>query len=172
MPPTIICYTGGTGGDIVTQIIDDRDLLPERQQLKKPHLFTSDNEKDQYIAHSIWNSLPSHDFEYHRKRQHAILGIHCRTWESAIWAATRFKSFHRPLVWKEMTAFCGADTVEAYAQMIIDFGNMLADYTDNVLYLDRIIAGHAIEDIKALGQPTPGIILYNEWLSNEIRSTN
>jgi hypothetical protein len=167
LKPVIVCYTGGTAGDIVSQIIDDRELSNDRQRLKKPHLFLSNEEKDQYINNSTWGSLPSHDFEYHRERQHIILGIHCRDMESAMWAATRFKAMHRPHVWEEMSRACGATSIEQYAQMIIDFGNMVASYTHNMLYLDRIIAGYAITDLTNLNIPTPGKQLYTEWLVNE-----
>jgi hypothetical protein len=168
MLSTIVCFTGGTAGDIISRIIDSSELSADRQRLKKPHLFSCDEEKDQYINNSIWGSLPSHDFEYHRARQHGILGIRCRDTPTALWAASRFKAKHLPRVWKEMSQSCGATTIEQYAQMIIDFGNMIANYTDNVLYLDRIIAGHAVEDLKTLGLPVPGAELYKEWLkSNE-----
>lgn len=165
--PIIVCYTGGTAGDIVARIIDNQELSKDRQQLKKPHSFSSNKEKDQYIADSIWGSLPSHDFEYHQLRQHNILGIRCRDTPSALWAANRFKAMHRPHVWEEMSRVCGATTIEQYAQMIIDFGNMIANYTDNVLYLDRIIAGHAVADLLDLGAPVTGKDLYTEWLINE-----
>ena len=145
----------------------------DRQRLKKPHLFSSIEEKDQYINSSIWGSLPSHDFEYHRTRQHSILGVCCRDTPSALWAANRFKELHRPHVWEEMSRACGANTIEQYAQMIIDFGNMIADYTDNVLYLDRILAGHAITDLIDLNIPVTGKDLYTEWLVNEkMHNTN
>jgi hypothetical protein len=170
--PTIVCYTGGTAGDIISKIVDPSELSPDRQKLKKPHLFQSVEEKDQYIIDSIWTSLPSHDFEYHRLRQHKILGIQCREMQSALWAANRFKEIHRPHVWKEMCRACGANTIEQYAQMIIDFGNMIANYTSDVLYLDRIIAGDAIEDLELLGLPVPGAELYNEWLNSNEKMHN
>ena len=168
MSPVIVCYTGGTAGDIISRIIDPSDLSVDRQRLKKPHLFSSIEEKDQYINESQWASLPSHDFEYHRSKQHKILGIQCRDMQLALWAANRFKALHRPHVWEEMSRAYGADTIEQYAQLIIHFGNMIASYTDNVLYLDRIVAGHAIEDLGRLGLPVQGAELYKEWLnSNE-----
>lgn len=173
LKPVIVCYTGGTAGDIISRIIDPDELSLDRQQLKKPHLFSSDKEKDQYINSSIWGSLPSHDFEYHRSRQHSILGIRCRDTQSALWAANRFKAQHRPHVWQEMSQSCGADTIEQYAQMIIDFGNMIANYTNNVLYLDRIIAGYAVADLIDLNVPITGEDLYTEWLVNEtMHNTN
>jgi len=171
--PIIVCYTGGTAGDIITRIIDNQDLLIDRQRLKKSRLFSSDEEKDQYINGSSWGSLPSHDFEYHRSRQHDILGIRCRDMPSALWAANRFKKLHQSHVWEVMSQACGANTVEQYAQMIIDFGNMIADYTNNMLYLDRILAGHAVADLIDLNIPVPGKDLYIEWLVNEkMHNTN
>ena len=167
LKPVIVCYTGGTAGDIISNIVDPGEMSLDRQRLKKPHLFSCDEEKDQYIDSSTWGSLPSHDFKYHQSRQHSILGICCRDTPTALWAATRFKALHRPHVWEEMSRACGANTIEQYAQMIIDFGNMIANYTNNVLYLDRIIAGHAVVDLLKLNMPVTGKDLYTDWLINE-----
>jgi hypothetical protein len=170
--PIIVCFVGGTAGDIVTQILDPSDLTLERQRLKKPYLFDNNIEKDHFIATSKYKSLPSHDFEYHAKNEHKILGVVCRHHPNAMWAADRFKKLHPPHVWKSMTAFCGADTVDAYAQVILDFGNMLASYTNDVLYLDDIINGYAINQLQELGYRTPGKQAYSKWLTNLQRPTN
>lgn len=167
--PVIVCFVGGTAGDIVTQILDPAELCLSRQKLKKPHLFVNDQDKDLFLNTAKWNSVPSHDFDYHRTHNHNVLGIVCRYMPDAVWAATRFKKLHRPHVWKEMTVFCGADTVEAYAQAILDFGNMLADYTSNVLYLDDVINGNAVHRIQELGYQTPGQDCYDEWI-NKIKN--
>lgn len=164
--PIIVCFAGGTAGDIITQILDPSDQIPERQQLKKPHLFSNDNEKNLFLTTTQFKSIPSHDYAYHSKHNHKILGISCREMSDAIWAAKRFKELHRPQVWKEMTAFCGADTVESYALTIMEFGNMLANYTNNLLYLDDIINGNAINQLKELGYDTPGEDNYKVWLTN------
>jgi hypothetical protein len=166
---TIVCFMGGTAGDIISQILDPRDLTPHRQKLKKPYLFANDTEKDVFLKEIEYTSVPSHDFEYHSNNKHNVLGIVCTNMSDALWAAKRFKKIHRPHVWKEMTAFCGADTIEAYARAILDFSNMLADYTNNVLYLNNIIAGKAIENLIELGYQTPGINKYKKWLiDNEV----
>lgn len=170
--PIIVCFVGGTVGDILTQILDPAELTPERQQLKKPHLFANDVEKDLFLETTNCKSVPSHDFEYHRRRHHDLLGIVCRDQTNALWAARRFKKLHRPQVWKEMTAFCGADTEEAYAQAIIDFGIMLANYTNNVLYLDDVIDGCAINRLHKLGYSTPGEYKYKKWLIDNETSNN
>jgi hypothetical protein len=51
--------------------------------------------------------------------------------------------------------------------MILDFGNMLASYTSNVLYLDNIIKGYAVENLKELGYLTPGVNNYKEWINTQ-----
>lgn len=165
--PIIVCYTGGTCGDIVSQILDPAELTLERQCLKKPHLFANNREKDQFLNTTQYLSVPSHDFEYHRNRGHNVLGIVCRHMSDAVWAADRFKSLHRPQVWEEMTKFCGANSVEAYAQMIIDFGNMLADYATDVVYLDDIIGGLVGTRLNEIGYATPGMHKYKQWLDTQ-----
>lgn len=162
--PIIVCFAGGTAGDIVTQILDPRELTAERQKLKKPHLFSNDHEKDLFVKATDYNSIPSHDYDYHARNTHTVLGIVCREMSDAVWAADRFKKLHRPHVWKEMTSFCGADTVEAYARAILDFGSMLSTYTDNLLYLDDIVNGGAVDILQQLGYLTPGQDKYKEWL--------
>lgn len=169
--PTIVCYTGGTAGDIVSLILDPSDLSKERQRLKKPHQFFNDQEKDQFLATAPWLSVPSHDFEYHRRHNHAILAIVCRQKDQAMWAAERFKKIHRPHVWEEMTQHCGANDIETYAQMILDFGNMVEQYSSNVLYLDEILSGQAVDKITALGYSTPGVDHYQQWLADNTPNT-
>ena len=162
--PIIVCFVGGTAGDIIAQILDPQELTPARQQLKKPHLFANDTDKDLFLATTEFTSVPSHDFDYHHRRQHNILGIVCRNLFQAQWAAERFKKLHRSHVWKEMTAFCGAETPDAYAHAIIDFGNIVATYTDNVVYLDEILTGHAVAKLQTMGYQTPGQEIYKTWL--------
>jgi len=168
----IVCFCGGTAGDIVTLMLDPSELTLERQSLKKPHQFSGDSEKDLFLSTTKHISVPSHDFEYHRRRNHKLLAVVCRTMTGALWAATRFKALHRPHVWKEMTAFCGADTVEAYAQAILDFGNMVATYTDNVLYLEDIINGKAVDRLVDLGYNVTGQDQYKRWLKNNETSNH
>lgn len=162
--PIIVCYTGGTCGDIISQILDPAELTTDRQRLKKPHLFTNSQEKDLFLSTTQYLSIPSHDFEYHRDSGHNVLAIVCRYMPDAIWAATRFKSLHKPHVWKEMTKFCGANSIESYAQMILDFGNMIANYATDIVYLDDIVHGKAVSCLIGLGYTTPGANKYKEWL--------
>lgn len=162
----IVCYMGGTAGDLISLMLDPTELSNERMRLKKPHLFSDDSEKDNFLVTAQWRSLPSHDFEYHRRRSHPLLGIVCRDSRSAIWAATRFKSLHRPHVWEEMSKFCGADDINGYAKAILDFGSMLNQYPrGSILYLDRILTGHACEDLSALGFHVVGNDVYQKWLA-------
>ena len=54
----IICYMGGTCGDLISAMIDPTDVIienskitltDERQRLKKSYLFSSDHRRDQYL---------------------------------------------------------------------------------------------------------------------------
>lgn len=170
--PIIVCYAGGTCGDIISQILDPAELTLERQRLKKPHLFANKQEKDLFLGTTQYHSIPSHDFEYHCNSGHGVLGIVCRNMPDAIWAASRFKSLHRPHVWDEMTKFCGSNSVESYAQIIIDFGNMLANYATDVVYLDDIIHGKAVSRLGELGYKTPGADKYKKWLIDNETGNN
>jgi hypothetical protein len=171
----IICYTGGTCGDIITGIIDARDIdfngssmetAPNRSRLKKPHTFADDFEKNAYVdsMKSLYNSLPSHDLEYHVRQGHDFISITVEDFNVALWAAERFKSLHKPYVWEEMQKFCGANTVEDYAQVLIDFSSMVKTHTDKILKLERIISGHAVEDLLQWVPDINDDILYQQWL--------
>ena len=55
----IICYTGGSCGDLITALIDSKDtsyrgntvmIDADRSRLKKPHEFANDSDKDQYLV--------------------------------------------------------------------------------------------------------------------------
>lgn len=153
----IICYTGGACGDVVTALFDSNGTLfkdntviidADRSRLKKPHEFANDQDKDQYIMDvaTKYQSMPSHDLNYHVSRQHEFIGITVQDWAVAMWAAQRFKDLHRPHVWAEMSAACGACTVEEYAQMMIDFSNLITQHTDQIVTLESIRSGVALEN--------------------------
>ena len=174
----IVCYTGGTCGDMISAILDPAGadfknttvmLVQDRTRLKKPHLFESDTEKDQYLieAEKKYQSIPSHDLDYHIRRGHDFVGITVQDKTVALWAAERFKKLHRAHVWKEMTAACGADTVEGYAQMMIDFSNLVIQHTNKIITLESIKAGTVLQN-QLLS--TVNKNLYQNWqdLQNNI----
>ena len=153
----IICYTGGTCGDVITALFDSTGTCyqgntvmidADRSRFKKPHEFVNDEEKDQCLVDMAvkYQSIPSHDLDYHVRRQHEFIGITVRDWTVALWAAQRFKDLHRPHVWTEMTAVCGAITVEDYAQLLIDFSNLIVQHTDKIITLESIQTGTALQN--------------------------
>ena len=99
----IVCYTGGTCGDLISAMIDYHDATftvfktvkhaDRRQRLKKPHLFTTTEEKNQYLVEVAqqYNSIPSHDLDYHVQQQHKFISIIVEDATVAQWAANRFK---------------------------------------------------------------------------------
>lgn len=177
MTTEIVCYTGGTCGDIVVSLLDPSgsyfdsekrrmSINSERSVFKKPHLYT-DDEKDNFLSSTSFKSIPSHDIEYHIRKHHEFIGIKVANFDTAVWAATRFKELHRPHVWAEMQNFCGASTVNDYAQMMIDFGTLIDSSTNRILYLEDIISGKALEKLSyliTLEIPDTAPELYNQWL--------
>jgi hypothetical protein len=174
----IVCFMGGTAGDLVTALLDSSGVIVSpfsaevpamRTQLKKPHLFRSNDEKDILVA--IANtSISSHDYAYHLDRQHKILCVVVTDLESALWAATRFKELHRDHVWAEMSAKCGATTITEYAQMYIDFSIAVKE-NPNALIIDLkdLLSGNLLNCIKELNIPLAdnAAELYNIWLNKE-----
>ena len=110
----IVCYTGGTCGDMISAILDPIGTRfrhtavmidhADRSRLKKPHLFQSDQEKDQYLIEieKKYQSIPSHDLDYHVRKKHNFIGITVQDKAVALWAAKRFKQLHRAHVWYQM----------------------------------------------------------------------
>lgn len=178
----IICYTGGTCGDLITAMIDYRDAKfdfkavihnEERRQLKKPLTFTNDEEKDIYIQQisKQYNSIPSHDLDYHVKRKHQFISITVEHPKVALWAATRFKQLHRPHVWEEMQRACGSNTVKDYAQILIHYSNMVKSHTDQIITLESIKKGNAIEELEKILRydlTVGGKNLYRNWLNLQL----
>jgi hypothetical protein len=171
----IICFTGGTCGDILTVMIDSTEvdlshtwlgLSAERCRLKKPHTFCNDLEKNLYLdqVSLLYNSIPSHDLDYHVRQRHNFISITVKDFGVALWASTRFKEIHRPHVWEEMQRVCGATTIEEYAQRIIDYSNMVQQHTDCIVTLERILSGHAIEDLSQWIKTDLNIDIYKRWL--------
>jgi len=168
----IICYAGGTCGDLLTAMIDHTavnvvsgrlQLSADRTRLKKPHMFQDTQEKDRYIEEisTVYASLPSHDLDYHITRAHDLIGITVCDWQTAMWAATRFQKLHRPHVWEEMQRHCKASSVEEYAQILIDFGNLVSSHTDKLVTLESILDGTVIDHISVWCDPD--VALYQQW---------
>ena len=157
----IVCYTGGTCGDLISALIDSKDIKFQyktvhhsilRQRLKKPHTFADDVEKDQYL-HAMstqYLSVPSHDLDYHIRCNHQFISITVQDFDTAVWAATRFRNCHRPHVWQEMQNKCGAKSINDYAQLLIDYSNMVANHTKNIVQLEDIRNGQAIVTLEKL----------------------
>jgi len=169
----IVCYTGGACGDLVAAILDPRDAkfknttvvhADSRIRLKKPHLFANDADKDQYLSEISlqYAAVPSHDLDYHARQKHKFIGITVSDWKTAMWAAERFKRLHRPQVWQEMQEKCGARDVEGYAQMMIDFSNLIKNYTDDIVTLEAIVNGTVLEQLTQFQVRTKH--LYTNWL--------
>lgn len=168
----IICYTGGTCGDVITALFDSVGtsyrgntvmISSDRSRFKKPHMFANDEEKDQCLVDMAvkYQSIPSHDLDYHVRKQHEFIGITVQDWDVALWAAQRFKDLHRPHVWEEMTAACGANLIEDYAQIMIDFSNLVVQHTNNIVTLESIRAGTVLQN--SILQNTDKNF-YNTWL--------
>jgi hypothetical protein len=57
--------------------------------------------------------------------------------------------------------------VDGYAQMMLDFSNLVAEHTKNVLSLEDILQGHAVQVLESItGEPVSDIgqEFYQQWL--------
>lgn len=173
---TVVCYLGGTCGDLVTAMFDPSkaslnensvSLVPEVTQLKKPHLFSSDSDKDQYLLDvNQYKCIASHDTAYHMSKKHEFISIVSDDMNVNTWAADRFKNLHRPHVWEEMSRYSGACTVPEYAQLIVDYSHLVRGYTKQLITLSDIVNGNLIDVIKQWTDVTDDAKdLYAQWLS-------
>jgi hypothetical protein len=175
----IVCYAGGTGGDLVCAMIDPTGAVligntikhaPERVRLKKPHLFDSDDDRHAYIksVSEVYKSIPSHDLDFHLRHRHDFVAVVAKNFSAALWAAERFKALHRPNVWQEMQKICGANSTRDYAQVLIDYGDMVCTKTKKIIELERILQGHAVQDLSGLLQKDVDRNLYDQWLISQL----
>ena len=171
----IVCAAGGTCGDILTAIMDASDvefknatvwIAPERSQLKKPHSFADDSAKNNYVnlMSLVYNSIPSHDLDFHVRYRHPFIAVTVDKFETALWASERFKKLHRPHVWEEMQKVCGATNVNEYAQTMMDYSNLVRKHTTKLVALERILAGHAVEDLNQITDLDLNNEFYQQWL--------
>lgn len=153
----IICYLGGTCGDLVSAVIDPTDARLQgttvqhnasRTQLKKHHLFIDDAAKDIYLKSVDAGSISSHDLDYHVRRNHGFISIVVNNLSDAHWASERFRALHRPHVWQEMQEKCGANDVDDYAQVMIDYSNLVVKHAQVCINLEDIIEGRLISVLQ------------------------
>lgn len=177
----IICYTGGTCGDLVTAVIDPTGATLNqrlntvthtayRTKLKKPHLFFNNDEKLQYLGDikSQYQSIPSHDLDFHVSKKHDFISITVQDKNIALWAAERFKNCHRPHVWEEMQRVCGANSVDDYADILIHYSTAVKNHTNKLIQLEDILAGKLIESLElglSLTISEQGKDFYHSWIS-------
>lgn len=172
----IVCYTGGTCGDLVCAMIDPTEAVlldktikhaSDRVRLKKPHLFEGDDDKHTYLKSMsmIYQSIPSHDLDYHLRCEHDFIAVVVKDFAVALWAAERFKTLHKPTVWQEMQQMCGATSTQDYAQILIDYSSMVSIKTKKIIRLERILRGHAGQDLSCLLQKNIDCCLYDQWLA-------
>lgn len=160
---TIVVYMGGCCGDLVTALIDHNDvdlniafrtvrLSEQRQRLKKHYEFVDDQEKDSYLNNisRTYNSVPSHDIDYHVSRKHKFIGITVTDPSTALWAAKRFRDAHRPRVWQGVVQACGIQHVEDYAQLLLDYSLMLSSCTDLLVDVKTVRQGTLLPQLESL----------------------
>lgn len=174
----IVCYLGGTCGDLVTAVIDSNGckiqsgsvtLNQERQRLKKSWQFSSDADRDIYLTQitQVYRSVPSHDVEYHLRSGHSFIAIVVESKTTANWASKRFKSLHKTHVWEEMISVNHADTLEKYAQDMLDWGSWIKQHTNRIISLEDILNGRMEQKLSSIiNQNSIDTNLYNQWLQN------
>jgi hypothetical protein len=169
---------GGTYGDLVSGLINEnikvddikKVVVPsaDSSRLKKPHLFSNDHQKNQYLEEVAqkFNSISSHDAEYHIRNNHEFLAIVVDDYASALRCAYRFKLSHRDEVWNEMMTKCGASTVEDYANAILNFSHMIKKHAKWSVSTTEIENGEILLRIQEIqNKPIQSSVyeMYKHW---------
>jgi hypothetical protein len=173
----IICYIGGTCGDLVTSVIDSTDskldgskiyTMLSRSKLKSSLFLNSEIEQLNYIKEmeSKYLSIPSHKIDLHIKYKHPYITIFTENYDLALWCANRYKNLNKPDVWENMTKI-NNDTIESYAQTIIQTCNYSVSHTDRVITLEDILSGNLLSRLSQYVNTPLNEKLYEEWLSRQ-----
>ena len=92
---------------------------------------------------------------------------------TALWASQRFRDLHRPQVWEQMVSVNNADTIEKYAQDILDWSSWIKQETDRVIYLEDILDGCNREVLSSIITIEPaGVDFYKHWLESQYENSN
>jgi hypothetical protein len=169
----IVCFMGGTCGDIVTALLDPTDAIIDgnritmplhRQLLKKPHLYYTSQTKDQYVdfISRSYASIPSHDTEYHIQHQHPFTSITVENPTIALWAAERFKQLHKPHVWNEMISHINCKNATDYAKWLMNYRWVVNTTAARIIKLESIVSGQLGNEIEL---DTDKTMFYNSWLN-------
>lgn len=172
-----VVYMGGTCGDLVSAVIDNRgnsvdgtkiQMQVTRALLKKPYIFKDSAEKLRYLDEikDMYTCIPSHDVEFHIEQVHDIIGIAVETEYIANWCAERFKAVHRPAVWEQVCKSMNIETVNDYAEMLLNYSTgVIKPATNNIITVEEILDGKLCEKLHSFGIDTLDEELYNNWIN-------
>lgn len=178
----IVCYLGGTCGDLVVAMIDTSNAViengavkidTERQRLKKSWQFQNDQDRNLYLElmQRQYRSIPSHDPDYHLRNSQSFIAVVVKEKSTAKWAAQRFKDLHKTHVWQEMQSVNNANSIEKYAQDMLDWSSWIKQQTIQTISVEDIISGRAHDALSSIiAIDATGVNFYNQWLQvqNEI----
>ena len=173
----IICYMGGTCGDLVTSVIDSTNstldksrihTTMDRSKLKSGLFLKTEAEQLNYIKEmeSKYLSIPSHNIDLHVKYQHSFITIVTENYGLALWCATRFKNLNTlNNVWTNMY---GNDAIpDRHADSIIQSCKYLSLHTDRIIMLEDILSGNLLSNLSKYVKTPLNEKLNEEWLSNQ-----
>ena len=154
----IICFAGGTYGDIVTVMLDSKNcklvqdkgypiftLPKDRIKLKLPHLFLNAEEKNNYIKqmNKKYLSIPSHDLDFHLQNKHNFFGVVCEDKNLRLKASKRFKTLYQ-----NPENMSNSTSIEQYANDILEMSKKIINSGNQYIDLAQIISGNLIDVIE------------------------
>ena len=171
-PFTLIVYTGGAAGMLVSALIDNTDIafvnwhfayrekIPVRSNWKHGlpewqsglNFDVMDEYYDMVIASR--SSLASHFFRYHVERKHDFIMVDSSSPYASKWCAERFA---------KNTSLIGTHAVFDINTKI-NINNIYKKHTDKVIIMEDIINGKLIDVLKQWVHTPLNEELYDEWL--------
>ena len=165
--PHIILYQGGSGGDMLSAIIDNRDYYFDGN-LFRLHNFDriklrnrkyvkgmTDIDRDMYIQETTYKSLASHQLNYHIDRKHRYIHIDCSDPMMAKWIINRFHKLYDGEDWYQRTQ---PDSILNWAKRASEHAYLNIDLRD-------ILNGKLIEILKPHVDTPLNSVLYESWLA-------
>jgi hypothetical protein len=178
---TIVCFAGGTSGDLVVSVLDPKNcdynpsqgkvkISKDRSVMKKFWQFTNTKQKKDAIKNGFENydSLPSHDVDFHIDHgQDKVIGITCFDKDLRDRSATRFKNLHSNQVWDSLTKVSKTETIEQYSDDILQISRKL-ERAFTTIDLKEIIKGNLISRLTEMEYTISdeSLEIYKKWMAH------
>lgn len=169
----IVNFAGGIAGDLVAAVIDSKDCyvtengktqLPFIRKTMKQRRLNTVEEKDSFIYEisKKYKSIPSHECQYHKLKNHNTIGIGIKNQNLYKIAAERFVSLNEPNL---INKLFGINTIDEFVPILIDITKQNVEASKHVIYFDDILSGKLLENLQFIDSELDAEF-YQKWLKH------